>query len=200
MTLLDCYFHTKNKNQRFTQIFILLLNYSGKSNYSEEQFCFIDKTKCLWATRGAQRWNFWGVSRKGEFNKLNFLVGNIAICEKIKRNAFAPLLDIFFFFLKCGSFLCLALGSKLLGPPLFLSATLRLFATCSQRICVTFGAWHSVNRQAIIGTGLSAVCLMPCLLWKSPWNRRSKYPHWSRGRGPNDDVVEKSHGSKSNRQ
>ena len=22
-------------------------------------------------------------------------------------------------------------------------------------------AWHSVNRQAIIGTGLSAVCLMP---------------------------------------
>lgn len=25
-------------------------------------------------------------------------------------------------------------------------------------------AWHSVNRQAITGTGLSAVCLMPCLL------------------------------------
>lgn len=25
-------------------------------------------------------------------------------------------------------------------------------------------AWHSVNRQAITGTRLSAVCLMPCLL------------------------------------
>lgn len=28
-----------------------------------------------------------------------FLVGNIAICEKIKQNAFAPLLDIYIYFL-----------------------------------------------------------------------------------------------------
>lgn len=86
-------------------------------------------------------------------------------------------------FLKCGSFsLCSALTANCFFP--FICTPLAPVPARFEENMCDIWAWHSVNRQAMIGTRLLAVCLMPCLLWKSPWNRCSKYSHWSRGRGP----------------
>lgn len=130
----------------------------------------------------------WAVSIKITFHTLSFSVANSAICANTTYD----------YFLFCSDLGCLIiyLSNKV---ALLCSFSFALRYLFTEIVCDIW-AWHSVNGQGIIGTRLSAVCLMPCLLWKSPWNRRSKYPHWSRGRGPNDDVVAKSHGSKSSRQ
>ncbi len=54
--------------------------------------------------------------------------------------------------------------SKLLGRFCFICASLLFVWYLFEVNMCDIWAWHSVNRQAIIGTGLSAVCLMPCLL------------------------------------
>lgn len=57
-----------------------------------------------------------------------------------------------------------SIQSKLLWLFCFICTSLVFLSYLFEVNVCDIWAWHSVNRQAIIGTGLSAVCLMPCLL------------------------------------
>lgn len=149
---------------------------------------------------------FWGVSFLTDFNKFNSRVSYNSNCLRNKQK-----MPLRFFQIFCSwnvaAFFFLQYSKQIAAPFFFFFLRYQHFTrVCALPVWREY-VWHLGMAQCeqtghhwVIGTGLSAVCLMPCLLWKSPWNRRSKYPHWSGGRGPYDDVVAKSHRSKSNRQ
>lgn len=160
------------KHQQFSPDFLLLLRLllhnTGMSNM-KRNFILLHKT-------------FMSTQEKAVsvFNKQIFSTLEWWLSSKINMKSF------FFSEIFCSwnvaAFSLFSTYSKLLFP--FICTTLTPMSAIFKENMCDIWAWHSVNRQAIIGTGLSAVCLMPCLLWKSPRNRCSKYSYWSRGRGP----------------
>ena len=140
------------------------------------------------------------------FNKYTFREGYNANCLKVSITCLSISHGCFFFFSSPFHEMwqlssLFSTRSKLLGP--FFLFYLHFTRVCALPVWSEY-VWHlgmaQCEQTGHHWDGAVGCLFNACLLWKSPWNRRSKYPHWSRGRGPYDDVVAKSHGSKSNRQ